>query len=39
MGKERVKVWLRTKVQKLWVVRMVYMCEDAKKLAVDVFDG
>lgn len=38
MRKERVEVGLGAEVEDVLVVRVVYVCEDAKELAVDVFD-
>jgi hypothetical protein len=39
MCKQRIEVRLRAQMQDLWVVRIVYMCEDAEKLPVDVLDS
>jgi len=39
MRKEGVKVRLGAKVEDLWIVRMVDVCEYAKELAVDRPDG
>ena len=35
MGKEGVKVRLGAQVEDLWIVRVVYVCEYTKELAVN----
>jgi hypothetical protein len=39
MGKQRVEVGLRTKMEDLRIVRVVEVCKYPEELAVDMFDG